>query len=80
MIRMRRTSVSTSEGSVNPGATTAASGRANTMSSAMPMLPVSRRKFAMALKACQPLSRSLRPKYSRNIGMNTIDRAPAARR
>ena len=80
MIRVSRTSVSTSAGLVNPGATTLANGRANTISSAIPMLPTSRMKFAMTLKASQLRLWSPRSRCSRKIGMKTIDKAPAASR
>jgi hypothetical protein len=46
----------------------------------MPTLPATMMKFAMALRERQAPSRSPRLKWSRKIGMNTIDSAPAARR
>ena len=78
-MRISRTSVSTSPGPVNPGATKLANGRAKTISNAMPILPTTRIKFATTLSAFQPPSRSLRSRYSTKIGMNTIDSAPAVR-
>ncbi len=59
---MSRTSVSTSAASENPGATNPASGRANSIRTAMPMPPATMMKFATALNARQPPSRSPRPK------------------